>query len=614
MGGARRPVCGECPGRPGKWLDGATGVFSKAAVAVAVAGFLLLGQSGKAQPPSGPAGRDGNPPPANRLFPEVTVTTDKAAYAPGSPVVFSADRNLGGLGVRYWHLGRVIRAEGLPEGTSWTWTPPRKDFQGYCVEIVGRDAGGALRTVGSVAVDVSSDWTRFPRYGFLSEFGGVDAARRASVIGELNRFHINGIQYYDWMHDHHRPLAGTVERPAAEWPNIIGARCEKEVVQGYIEEARKRNIASMFYDLCLGVLAWAEEDGVSPSWSIYKDASLRERDVHSLSAPFRSGIFLVDPGNEGWLDYFAEQVDGVYAVYGFDGFHIDQLGDRGPRFAADGARVDLPAGYGKFLGKMKRAQPGKKLAFNAVDRHGQAAIAAAPSDFLYNEVWRTGFGEIASILEENRSLAPGKNTVLAAYVNYKQSGTFNTPAVLLADAVIFALGGSHLELGEHMLCNEYFPDDALRMPPGLHGAMVRYYDFLVAYENLLRDGAERIFPALSGGAVELAAWGPVQGCVNHVAFRAEGKIVIHLLNFAGATHLDWRDDRHDQAVPPVFKNFGLAVRTFNRPARVWMASPDIDGGVPRRVEWTFSGTKTDITVPSLCYWTMIVIEPEEGAR
>lgn len=105
----------------------------------------------------------------------------------------------------------------------------------------------------------------------------------------------------------------------------------------------------------------------------------------------------------------------------------------------------------------------------------------------------------------------------------------------------------------------------------------------------------------------------LEAIVNHVAFRAGGKIVIHLLNFAGATHLDWRDDRHDQAVPPVFENFGLAVRTFNRPARVWMASPDIDGGVPRRVEWTFSGTETDITVPSLRYWTMIVIEPEEGA-
>lgn len=582
-------------------------LFFKVAAILALAGLVLC-QCTKPQPVPEPVDGFEDQLPKNQILRNVAVTTDKAVYAPGSTVVFTGDRSQSGLGVRYWHLGQVIREDLLEDSASWTWTPPSDDCQGYFVELIGKNAEGVVRTVGSVAVDVSSDWTRFPRYGFLSKFGGVVPSKRASVIANLNRYHINGIQYYDWMYDHHHPLAGTVENPDTEWPSIIGDLCEKEVVQGYIEEAHKYNIASMFYDLCYGVLEWAEDDGVSPSWYIYKDASRRNRDYHPLSAPFRSNIYLVDPGNDGWLNYFAKQVDDVYAVYDFDGFHIDQLGNRGNRYNADGSSVNMAEGYGKFLQKMKSSRSDKKLAFNAVSRYGQSRIAAAPSDFLYNEVWTVGFDEIDKIMKENQSFAPGKNTVLAAYMNYKQSGTFNTPAVLLADAVMFALGGSHLELGEHMLCNEYFPNDAMKMSSELSEALVHYYDFLVGYENLLRDGGERYTPNLSSDKIKLADWGPVKGSVNYVAFRVGEKIVIHLLNFAGATHLDWRDDSHNQAVPPLYEDFDISVRSSREPAKVWIASPDVDGGVPKIANWKSSGMKIDVTVPSLKYWTMIVIE------
>ena len=579
----------------------------KAATVIALAGLVLC-RCNKPQPEPEPIDGFEDQLPKNQILRNVTLTTDKAVYAPGSTVVFSGDRSQGGLGVRYWYLGQVIREELLDDSASWTWTPPGDDFQGYYVELVGKNAEGVVRTVGSVAVDVSSDWTRFPRYGFLSKFGDVAPSKRESVIANLNRYHINGIQYYDWMYDHHHPLAGTVDKPENDWPSIIGDLCEKEVVQGYISEAHKYNIASMFYDLCYGALEWAEEDGVSPSWYIYKDASHRNRDYHPLSAPFRSNIYLVDPGNDGWLDYFASQVDDVYAVYDFDGFHIDQLGSRGTRYNASGSTVDMTAGYGKFLQKMKACQSGKKLAFNAVSRYGQSRIAAAPSDFLYNEVWTVGFDEIDKIMQENQSLAPDKSTVLAAYMNYKQSGTFNTPAVLLADAVIFALGGSHLELGEHMLSNEYFPNDAMKMSSELSAALVHYYDFLTGYENLLRDGASRCDINLSSDKIKLAAWGPEKGKVNYAAFAAGDRLVIHLLNFAGATHTDWRDDGHNQAVPPTYDNFTVEVRSSREVKKIWVASPDVDGGVPQTPEWKSSGMKIEVKVPKLSYWTMIVIE------
>ena len=546
--------------------------------------------------------------PVSQILRDVSVTTDKAVYAPGSVVRFTGDRSQSGLGVRYWHLGDIVEEKLLEDSAEWTWTLPTTDFQGYMVELIGKNAQGVVRTVGAVAVDASSNWTRFPRYGFLSKFGNVAPSKRESVIANLNRYHINGLQYYDWMYDHHHPLAGTPEDPDPDWPSIIGDLCEKDVVQGYIEEAHKYNMASMFYDLCYGVLEWAEEDGVSPSWYLYKEPSHKNRDYHPLSAPFRSNIYLVDPGHEGWLDYFADRVEEVYQVFDFDGFHIDQLGNRGDRYGADGKKVDMTSGYGKFLEKMKQSRPDRKLAFNAVSRYGQAKIAAAPSDFLYNEVWTTGFSEIDKIMEENKSLAPDKNTVLAAYMNYKQSGTFNTPAVLLADAVIFALGGSHLELGEHMLSNEYFPSANLKMSSELSDKLVSYYDFLTGYENLLRDGAVRSGLSVSSDDVKMAPWGPEKGSVNTAAFQVGNKLVVHLLNFENAKHLDWRDDSMNQAKPSTHENINISIRSSRDVKRVWVASPDVDGGVPREVSFSASGISIKICVPSLTYWTMIVIE------
>ena len=241
--------------------------------------------------------------------------------------------------MRYWHLGTLLEEALLEDPSTWTWTPPANDFKGYYVELVGKSGEGEVKTVGSVAVDVSSDWTRFPRYGFLSRFGDIAPSQIASIIDNLKNYHINGIQYYDWMYDHHHPLAGTPQSPDSDWPSIIGDMCQKSTVEGYIAEAHRVGIASMFYDLCYGALEWAEKDGVDPTWYLFKDKNHSSRDYHPLSAPFRSNIYLVDPGNEGWLDYFADRVDEVYEVFDFDGFHIDQLGGRGNRYNYAGSQA-----------------------------------------------------------------------------------------------------------------------------------------------------------------------------------------------------------------------------------------------------------------------------------
>jgi len=548
--------------------------------------------------------------PCSPVLRNVTICTDKSAYFPGDKVIFTADKEQKGLAVRYWHLGKMIH-EALVSEKTWTWTAPATDFQGYCIELVGKDKDGVLKSIGTTAVDVSSDWTRFPRYGFLSKFSEtVTDQKIASVIENLKSYHINGLQYYDWHMDHHHPLAGTPENPEMEWQDISGNYNSFRVVSGYISEAHKYNIASMFYDLCYGALSNAPADGVQEEWYAFKDRNHSSKDYHPLPG-WRSNIYLVDPGNAGWLDYFSKQVSDVYKVFDFDGFHIDQLGNRGQLYNYDGGAIDMTDGYNKFIKRIKSDEPKKKAAFNAVARYGQSRIASGGVDFLYNEVWDTSFDEIRKTLEENRNVAQDRNSVLAAYMNYNKkpkSGEFNTAAVLLANAVIFAMGGSHLELGEHMLCSEYFPASNLSMSEVLEKSLHHYYDFLVAYENVLRDNVIDKDVSVSVNGITTEKWGPSRGAVNYLSKGKDDALIVHLLNFRDATHTDWRDDSYNQREPEEMGNLTVSVRTSRDVHKVWVASPDINGGAPQSVSFSSNSMSVSISVPYLKYWTMIVIE------
>jgi dextranase len=540
---------------------------------------------------------------------EGVLSTDKARYAPGEAVTFTLDKTPpAGSKVRYLHLGNIVEEQPVSSNT-WTWTPPAIDFKGY-LAMVYNDAEGTEKTVATVGVDVSGTWTRFPRYGFLSEYPARTPAEINAVIDNLNKYHINGLQYYDWLYDHHKPLAGTVAAPAATWLDLIKRTNTRATTEAYITTAKNRGMASMWYDLCYGALENAAADGVREAWYLFTNSNHTTKDRHTLNSPFRSSIYLTNPSNADWLNYFSQQVADVYAVYDFDGFHIDQLGGRGTLYDYSGNAVNLPAGFTAFINKMKADFPSKKHAFNAVSGYGQEQIAAAVPDFFYNEIWgdQDNYAHLKSIIDLNHTYNPALNCVYAAYMNYdKKSGTFNTPGVLMTDAVIFAVGASHLELGEHMLCSEYFPNTRVQMDNTLKAALVRYYDFLVAYENLLRDGGEFNNIAVSGA--NLAAWPPKIGNIISLTKSVGAKQVVHLLNFVSATHLKWRDLTGTQAEPRLQKNVALQIASTQPITKVWVATPDREGKMYEEVSFTQDGTGVvTVTVPAVKYWTMVVLE------
>ncbi len=543
------------------------------------------------------------------------LTTDKAVYNPGQTVSFSLNKELpSGAKIRYRKLGETISEQPL-NGKTWQWTAPAADFTGYLVDVYTTE-NSQEKVHASIGVDVSSDYARFPRNGFLSMFGSMTTGEMNLVMSALNRYHINVVQFQDWHYKHHLPMAGTATAPAAQWKDIANRDTYFSTVKGYVDISHSFGMKSLFYNLAYGALSDAASDGVSSQWYVYKDAGLTNRDVHQLGAPFKSSIYLLDPSNTGWQQYIAAKNNDVYAAFGFDGFQVDQLGDRGMLYTASGNTLNMAATFKPFLQAMKAASPSKGLVMNAVNQYGQQGIAESPVDFLYSEVWNPNesFSDLARIIRDNDALtADAKKTVLAAYMNYdlaNNTGFFNTPGVILADAVIFAFGGSHLELGEHMLGKEYFPNNNLQMKPELKAAMVAYYDFLVGYQNLLRDGGSFNTPTVScsNGKMTLNTWPPQAGQVSVVGKNVGNRQVLHFLNFSNATTMNWRDANGTQTTPTAITGAQISFTTAKTVSKVWYASPDENGGVTKQLPFTQSGTSVSFTLPSLKYWDMVVVE------
>lgn len=543
------------------------------------------------------------------------LSTDKAIYKPGETIRFNAKGDVpSGARIRY-RQGCNIMADEVLSSTSWTWTAPQKDYTGYMVDVY--ITNGSSETIyGTIGVDVSSDWAKFPRYGFVASFdNNKTPGKIADEMAFLNRCHINGVQFYDWHYKHQWPLGGTRDELMEVYTDIANREVHTSVVKDYITLQHSYGMKAMFYNLCYGVLDDAEQDGVDYKWGIFTNTS-HSRDKHSLPSGWKGDIYLVNPANHDWQKYLGDRNDDVYTNFDFDGFHIDQLGSRGDIYDYYGGQLNLTNGLASFINAMKARHQDKRLVMNAVSGYGSSQIGATGNtDFMYTEMWasESQFNDIYDVISQNRAYSNGKNSIIAAYMNYGKSsseGAFNTPGILLTDAVMFALGGAHLELGDgHMLCHEYFPNDNLRMSDELQKSIVNYYDFLVAYQNLLRDGGTETIAELASGnsEISISTWPPKLQTVTTYSKSIGNKQVVHLLNFMQANSLSWRDEQGDMPEPQSISNLSLCIKASGV-KKLWVATPDNLGGTPQELNFQQNGNYVNFTLPSLKYWTMIVIE------
>lgn len=561
------------------------------------------------------------------------VFTDKAMYSLKEEVNidikldkdFKNERD-GKLFIYFKHLGKTVDEKkikySLGNGDNdvrLKWNPPEEDFQGYQVEVYAV-SGKSVIDNKNTAVDISSSWSKFPRYGYLCEYPKQDKKTTDNIIENLSKYHINGLQFYDWQYKHNKPLAGTEANPADKWEDIANRDTYAQTIKDYISSAHTKNIKAANYNLMFGGFDGYEADGAKKEWGLYKDCNHEEQAFYPLPATWASSeLYIFNPNNKDWQNYIIEQEKAAMKVYDFDAWHVDTLGPIGQLYDYSGKSVELSSGYLDFLNNVKKSL-NKSVLFNPVNGYGEIDTDAdAQLDFLYKEVWPAQYKtyeDLKLAIDNGAQFSDSKkNIVLAAYMNYglaANGGNFNEPGVRLTDASIFASGGAHIELGDTgMLCNEYFPNKSLTMSQSLENTMRNYYDFSVAYENLLRDDLQDcnnkvdiIGAKVSDSAEANAIWA--------FSKQKEKYNVIQLINLIGNNSNEWVDNTGDIKEPQHQNNFKVKYYFSEKAKKVWLASPDLNNGKSTKLKYSTGkdakGKYLLIDVPKLQYWDMIYIE------
>lgn len=516
----------------------------------------------------------------------------KGAYSPGEVVRFVARIRTESPGTAVIHLsiihlaqtvGTVNHQESVPEGEQnifIEWQAPSARPRGYGLKAELLDHSGTELDSISTAFDVLPKWTAFPRYGFLTDFtpGRSDID---DTLETLAQFHINGLQFYDWLYRHDSLLP-----PENEYDDPLGRASSLKTVRELIESAHFHGMAAMPY---LAVYAasigfWQEHQ----AWGLY--------DAADRPITFEDFLGLMDPTpGSSWTRHLLDECGKVLGQLPFDGLHVDQYGDPKIGFNAAGEPLDIPAAFVSFIQALKENHPRANVVFNAVGNWPIEALAAAPQDFVYIEIWPPDvfYRDIRRIAAGARAMSGGKPVVIALYLPVDRPVN-----VRLADALIFSLGGSRIELGEQarLLVDPYFPKHQ-PLTPDLKTILRRYYDFVVRYGDWL--GPSAIFLEEWPVSTPPGIWITTRS--------APGWFVLSLLNFSGLG-----DPRWDEVQPPPTPLTAVNVRVdITQPFRqVLWATPDGEnmGLVP--LPWTLENGKASLVLPGLDYWAIIAFELE----
>ncbi len=558
---------------------------------------------------------------------------DKARYNPGEEVRLTVELETEEPGelelrVQARHLAEVVFEKtesltleaGKAQSKTLTLSLPEDDFTAYSVEAyLLRD--GKTVDMEMTAAEVASDWSRFPRYGYLTKYGSQTEEQIQKTIQRLNKYHITGLFFYDVLDCHEKPLAGTVEAPEAGWKTLSNSYASAETVSKLIDYGHEHNMNSYLYNLIFGAYDGYESSGVQAEWGLYKDSRHESQDYHGDFADSweTKRLYLFNPANKAWQDYYLKAAKDVLEVYHYDGLQIDSLGSRGSCYDFSGADVDLKSTYASLLNRLAK-ELDTRVIFNPVSGYGQEeTLADVDYDIIYEEVWPGDGGSYGSLKYEvdsvRNQLREGKGLAIAAYMNYKkQSGAFNMAGVLLTDATLMASGASHLELGDTgMLKNEYYPGASLRIGEKLEAALRNYYSFSVAYENYLRDLDFREIIARTYVNDKSCAQNSMPGKIW--AFTRQdksGQRVINFINLMGVEEDAWVDNYGKQKSPEKQVNPTVKHYVTEVPTHIYFASPDYQEGILTELSFETgedeNGKFVRFTMPSLEYWDMVIMK------
>ncbi|MBP3039022.1 hypothetical protein J9303_05805 [Bacillaceae bacterium Marseille-Q3522] len=473
-----------------------------------------------------------------------------------------------------------------------------------------------LQITKSTAFDIADHWRRAPRYGFLSDFPKEELGDTNDVIS-LSKYHINIVQFYDWMYRHDELVP-----PTHQFVDPMGRQLSYDVITEKKHAVQEKGMGAIAYGAVYASLKDYFEE--------HKNLALYKRNGEPFNLIDRFYIMDISPYS-AWTEKIISELVKVIKE-GFDGVHLDQYGfpKKGIRNIDHQAEVvDLAPCYKELIDRLKKEihvindQAG--LIFNNVSNYPVATTAKANQECVYIEVWPPvkHLFELKQLVCRARELS-GKQVILSAYLPaFRELPVEQTDeaenGALLTMATIFACGGYHLLLGEgnSVLTAAYYPN-YVRMRDSFIQEVRHYYDFIVRYGKLLySSNLYDVSMTYTGGVnteVQFTSEHKIEpnGDLNtiwSIVKNSSQFMVIHLINLIGLEDDIWEKGKKTR--PREQQNIICTVLMEYQIEELFIASPEQNDGRPVTIEYEEvdheQGKAIRFTIPLLKIWDMIVI-------
>jgi dextranase len=524
----------------------------------------------------------------------------QGSYAPGETVVFLCELEFHAtedvtLRIYIQHLAESpiiieqrFHFEAGEHTVEMEWMPPATSA-GYSARLELFPADDFHTLNATTAFDVLARWTDFPRYGFLTDFS-ASRADPETVLKKLTRFHLNGLQFYDWQYRHDQLVA-----PTQEYIDPLGREMSLASVRKLVEVAHRHGMAAMPY---LAIYAASADFWRAyPDWALYDEAG----------KPIAFGenfLGLMDPSaGSPWSRHLLAEGEKTLKSIPFDGLHIDQYGDPRQAWDSSGKPVDLPHAFVDFVQSASDQHPDKTILFNAVGNWPIEALAESAVDFLYIEIWPPDveYRHLAEIVLNAVLLSRGKAVVSALYLPASRPANN-----VLADAVILACGGTRIELGEdaRLLSDPYFPKHE-ETSTELQTELRELSEFAVRNGEWLRPYN------LSASAREVWSRGELNPefistdrSLWSVVWTYPEALVIQLVNFSGLDpHQRW-DESH--SAPLLCRDVSLKIQLPQQPQQVLWDCPERRSGLDA-LPFGYANGSITFQIPQINFIGLVVI-------
>ncbi|MBB2155188.1 hypothetical protein HLH33_02500 [Gluconacetobacter diazotrophicus] len=602
------------------------------------------------------------------------VTDDKAFYKAGAPATVTIALTNGtgsaftgnidamlctsrGTAVGFQQMPVSGLAAGASTTVAWTLNLPLLNVHSFYLSIVAvnsADSGGVSCTgtgsTSSSPVDVASGALNIAASAWEDPIEAfVDAPTLTSttitaqqVAANLAQYHIGLIQGYDLLSRHDAPYP-----TGSSWKNLAGATLTSAEVSAYASAFHGYGMKFLAYSLWNG--AWSDyltaDPNVSLSMGLFTSAcgvsggvcALAEQLSTGVGAGWPSwgwssnGLYEMNPANGRWMTYLASQFQSVLSL-GFDGIHLDTLGD--PGVAAYDVKGRLVNGLGSDIAPFAnyvQSALGVCTDINQVSGWNlQDEAVRGQSCNLYiephPEFGNYPFYPSLNGLVEQMFEWTGRPLITAFYPQQVMSGVLdlsyavnNEPVTVCDPSVqgssacpandsgielllgqIAASGASQLMLGDldHLTPGPFFPRASLGIDANLQEYLADYYNWFVGFRDLLRGhsvDATDVINVTNGAGTDIGSSTGAAGSVYYRAWTRAGIAGgISLTNLVGLAdnRIDDPDGKHN---PTEQTNLKVISEIYGNqtPGVLWYSAPDVNHGFPQQLTYTLGDTTTN---------------------